>query len=135
MPYPFGTAYTACVVTSSAALQTYSSDIHLGTKIGLNNSMGDQESDLDAVKDERRPAAWAGKISPNVDIAAVDLSLNIPTCPSESMDPNFKVLPPNLLPTCPSEGNHVQFTCMCVCIVHQCQSEFPDNHFGYVLID
>jgi hypothetical protein len=58
-----------------------------------------QESDLEAVKDERRPAAWAGKMSPNVDIAAADLSLNMPTCPSVSIDPNFNVLSPNLLPT------------------------------------
>ena len=63
---------------------------------GLKDSRANQESDLDAVKDERRPAAWAGRMSPNVDIAAVDLSLNMPTCPSVSMDPSFSVLP-----TCP----------------------------------
>jgi hypothetical protein len=51
------------------------------------------------VNDERRPAAWTGKISPNVDMAAADLSLNMPTCPSVNIDPNFKVLSPNLLPT------------------------------------
>lgn len=65
---------------------------------GAFHSSDCQESDLGAVKDERRPAAWAGRISPN-DIALVDLSLKMPTCPSVSMDPNFKVLSPNLLPT------------------------------------
>lgn len=58
-----------------------------------------QESDLEAVKEERRPAACAGKISPNVDIAAADRSLNMPTWPSVSMDPSLRVLSPNLLPT------------------------------------
>lgn len=72
----------------------------LESKKRINHSTGNQESDLDVVKDERRPAAWAGRISPNVDIAAADLSLNIPTCPSVSMDPSFSVLSPNLLPTC-----------------------------------
>ena len=62
-------------------------------------SAGTQESDLAAVNDERRPDAWTGKISPNVDMAAADLSLNMPTCPSVNIDPNFKVLSPNLLPT------------------------------------
>lgn len=58
-----------------------------------------QESDREAVKEERRPAACAGRISPNVDIAAADLSLNMPTWPSVNMDPSFRVLSPNLLPT------------------------------------
>lgn len=66
---------------------------------GAFQSLGHHESDLGAVKDERRPAAWAGRISPNVDIAAADLSLKIPTCPSVSIDPSLKVLSPNLLPT------------------------------------
>lgn len=61
--------------------------------------LGHHESDLGAVKDERRPAAWAGKISPKEDMAAADLSLKMPTCPSVSMDPSLKVLSPNLLPT------------------------------------
>ena len=63
--------------------------------------MGNQESsDLVAVvRDERRPAAWTGRMSPNVDMAAADLSLNLPTCPSVHMDPSFSVLSPNLLPT------------------------------------
>lgn len=59
----------------------------------------DQPSDREAVKDERSPAAWTGKMSPNVDIAAADLSLNSPTCPSVNIDPSLKVLSPNLLPT------------------------------------
>jgi len=64
-------------------------------------SEDNHESDLVAVKEERRPAAWTGKMSPNVDMAAADLSLNLPTCPSVSIDPSFSVLSPNLLPTCP----------------------------------
>lgn len=58
-----------------------------------------QVSDREAVKDERRPAAWTGNMSPKVDMAAADLSLNIPTCPSVSIDPSLNVLSPNLLPT------------------------------------
>lgn len=64
---------------------------------GQKGSERNQDSDLEAVNDERRPAAWAGRMSPNVDM---DLSLNIPTCPSVSMDPSFIVLSPNLLPAC-----------------------------------
>jgi hypothetical protein len=30
--------------------------------------------------------------------------LNMPTCPSVNIDPNFKVLSPNLLPTWPLWG-------------------------------
>lgn len=67
------------------------------TRLGKRAIIGPHESDLGAVKDERRPAAWAGRMSPNVDIA--DLSLKMPTCPSVSMDPSLKVLSPNLLPT------------------------------------
>lgn len=73
---------------------------------GVKDPVGNHESDLEAVKDERRPAAWAGNISPNVDMAAADLSLNIPTCPSVRMDPNLNVLSPNLLPTWPLQGKH-----------------------------
>lgn len=69
-----------------------------GTR-GVFQSLGHDESDLGAVKDERRPAAWAGRISPKVDIAAADLSLKMPTCPSVSIDPSLNVLSPNLLPT------------------------------------
>jgi len=75
--------------------------VQLNTKQHFQGSVGNQESDLVAVNDERRPAAWTGKISPNVDMAAADLSLNMPTCPSVNIDPNFKVLSPNLLPTWP----------------------------------
>lgn len=64
-----------------------------------NGKVGYQVSDLVAVKDERRPAAWTGSMSPNVDMAAADLSLNLPTCPSVSIEPSFIVLSPNLLPT------------------------------------
>lgn len=68
---------------------------------GQKSFEGNQDSDLEVVNDERRPAAWAGRMSPNVDMAAADLSLNMPTCPSVSIDPSFNVLSPNLLPACP----------------------------------
>lgn len=74
--------------------------IYAQKKIRLKDSVGNQESDLEVVNDERRPAAWAGRISPNVDMAAADLSLNMPTCPSVSIDPSFNVLSPNMLLAC-----------------------------------
>lgn len=43
------------------------------------NLTDNQESALAVVKEERRPAAWAGNMSPNVDMADADLSLNMPT--------------------------------------------------------
>lgn len=62
-----------------------------------------QISDLPtpAVNDDRRPAAGPGNMSPNVEIAVADLSLNMPTWASVSINPNFDVLSPNLLPTWP----------------------------------
>lgn len=63
------------------------------------------DSSLDelAVREEKRPAAWTGSISPNVDIAAADLSLRRPTWPSLRIDPSFNVPSLNLLPTCISK--------------------------------
>lgn len=40
------------------------------------------------MKDEKNPAAGPGR-----------MSLSLPTCPSESMDPHRDVFSPNLLPT------------------------------------
>lgn len=51
------------------------------------------------VRDDNSPAAGPGRMSPNVDMAAADLSLSLPTCASDSMEPHLDVLSPNLLPT------------------------------------
>jgi hypothetical protein len=48
------------------------------------------------VREERRPAAEPGIISPKDDS---DLSLSLLTCPSESIEPSLDVPSPNLLPT------------------------------------
>lgn len=48
----------------------------------------DQPSDPEAVKDNR---SQAGKMSPNVNIASADLSLNIPTSLSVNIYPSSKV--------------------------------------------
>lgn len=40
------------------------------------------------MKEEKNPAAGPGR-----------MSLSLPTCPSESMDPHLDVFSPNLLPT------------------------------------
>lgn len=86
--------------------------ISMHLRKGLKNLSDNQESALVAVKEERRPAAWAGKISPNVDMAAADLSLNMPTWPSVNMDPNFRVLSPNLLPTWPDQSKQLSEKCV-----------------------
>ncbi|BAD53240.1 hypothetical protein [Oryza sativa Japonica Group] len=57
-----------------------------GEDQGLNSDYGSYRAP--DVKDEKNPAAGPGR-----------MSLSLPTCPSEIMDPHLEVFSPNLLPT------------------------------------